>query len=125
MPREPWRDDPEYLGLWRMARQQPDDPAPRFVLSDWREEHGHLGEAWRERVHGVARIADPHTVVVKSGANPERTITARFILIATGSRPARPANIPFNDQSVFDSDSILQMRERYQRILDERRKKKQ
>ena len=31
------------------------------------------------------------------------------ILIATGSRPHRPPEIPFDDKSIFDSDSILQM----------------
>src|SRR5208282_57059 len=31
------------------------------------------------------------------------------VLIATGSRPHRPAEIPFDDQVIFDSDSILKM----------------
>src|SRR5262249_47705620 len=53
MPRDPWRDHPEYVALWRMARQRPDDPAQRFVLADWLEENGQPAEAWRERVHGI------------------------------------------------------------------------
>jgi NAD(P) transhydrogenase len=31
------------------------------------------------------------------------------ILIATGSKPHRPTEIPFDDKSIFDSDSILAM----------------
>jgi len=62
-----------------------------------------------ERIHGTASIVDPHTVLVHSEGSADRKLSTRIILIATGSRPARPANIPFNDERVFDSDSVLQM----------------
>src|SRR5688572_1695597 len=55
-----------------------------------------------ERIEGEARVADAHTVVVKVGGH-EKRLTARFILVATGSVPARPKSIPFNENSVFDS----------------------
>ena len=42
---------------------------------------------------GVARFVDPHTIEV-AGASTRR-VTADKVLIATGSRPARPANIDF------------------------------
>jgi NAD(P) transhydrogenase len=32
------------------------------------------------------------------------------ILIATGSKPFRPPEIPFDDKTIFDSDSILAMK---------------
>jgi NAD(P) transhydrogenase len=35
-----------------------------------------------------------------------QTIHADKILIATGSKPFRPADIPFDGQRIFDSDSI-------------------
>ena len=38
-----------------------------------------------------------------------RTLTADVILIATGSKPSRSPDIPFDDVNVFDSDSILKM----------------
>ena len=50
MPRESWRDHPEYLALWRESRQSADDRQLSLVLADWLEEHGHLEEMWRERV---------------------------------------------------------------------------
>jgi NAD(P) transhydrogenase len=37
------------------------------------------------------------------------TIAAKNILIATGSKPFRPAGIPFDGKRVFDSDSINQL----------------
>ncbi len=61
-----------------------------------------------QRITAHARITGPHSVLVCE-ASGERTITARFILIATGSVPARPKDVPFNDTHVFDSTSILEM----------------
>ncbi len=61
------------------------------------------------RLFGSGSITDPHTVVVKS-ADGEKVITTEFILLATGSTPAHPKNIPFNPDNVFDSDTVLHMR---------------
>jgi NAD(P) transhydrogenase len=67
---------------------------------------------WHEvtRVQGDARVADAHTVVVKGPDGQEKRITAKYILIATGSVPARPKTIPFNENSVFDSTTVLDMK---------------
>lgn len=46
--------------------------------------------------------------VLSKGKDAER-LSADVFLIATGSRPHRPPEIPFDDKSVFDSDTILQM----------------
>jgi NAD(P) transhydrogenase len=57
---------------------------------------------------GSARFLDPHHVeVVDAGAR--REVTADVIVIATGSRPARHPDIPFDDRHVYDSDSILRL----------------
>lgn len=62
-------------------------------------------------IQGRARFKDNHTLVVKGPDGAEQTLTARFILVATGSVPARPANIPFNSDTVFDSTTILDMKQ--------------
>jgi hypothetical protein len=54
MPREAWRNHPEYLDLWRGMRQNPGEPGPALVLSDWLEEHGHLDAMWVERLRGLS-----------------------------------------------------------------------
>ena len=59
-----------------------------------------------EAVVGEARFAGPHEVVVRGSAG-ERTLTGEFVLIATGSRPHRPAGIDFADPAIHDSDEIL------------------
>ena len=38
-----------------------------------------------------------------------RTLTADFFVIATGSRPNRPDDVPFDGETVFDSETILQL----------------
>ena len=57
---------------------------------------------------GVASFVDAHTVKVV-GPDTETLLGAERVLIATGSRPIRPATIPFDDPRVYDSDTILKM----------------
>ena len=60
-----------------------------------------------EVVYGHARFRDPQRVEIELASGELRSIEARVILIATGSRPNRPADVPFDGESVFDSDTIL------------------
>ncbi|HEY3196907.1 MAG TPA: Si-specific NAD(P)(+) transhydrogenase [Nitrospirales bacterium] len=60
-----------------------------------------------EVVHGVASFIDAHTLQVMKQSGDIDMLHAPFIVVATGSRPRRPADIPFNDRTVCDSDSIL------------------
>ena len=56
--------------------------------------------------HGNARLTGPNTVSIE--ANGElRTIEARAILVATGSRPFHPTDVDFADPDVHDSETIL------------------
>lgn len=61
-----------------------------------------------ELLRGQASFVDAHTVAV-AGAGGTRTLRADVILIATGSKPNRPAEIAFDDVHTFDSDTFLQM----------------
>jgi NAD(P) transhydrogenase len=65
----------------------------------------------RNRVNvlcGEASFLDPHTLEV-THAHDRHTIEARYVLLAPGTRPARPKHIPFNGETVFDSDEILKL----------------
>src|ERR1700688_4782433 len=55
-----------------------------------------------ELVPGEAAFEDAHTVAV-TGANGPRRLRGEVILIATGSKPHRPAEIAFDDVHTFDS----------------------
>lgn len=59
-------------------------------------------------VYGHARFTGPNTVDVTDPAHDgNQTIVFRSAVIATGSRPYRPANIDFSHPRIFDSDTIL------------------
>lgn len=59
---------------------------------------------------GTGRFADPHTVVIE-GDGDERRVMASRVVIATGTRPARPAHVEFDAHRVVDSDEILALDE--------------
>ena len=59
-------------------------------------------------IHGEASFKDTHTVHVKSSKS-EMDISGEIILIATGSSPHHPPEIPFDHKLIYDSDSILNM----------------
>ena len=59
-------------------------------------------------IHGEASFKDTRTVHVKSSKS-EMDISGEIILIATGSSPHHPPEIPFDHKLIYDSDSILNM----------------
>jgi NAD(P) transhydrogenase len=60
-----------------------------------------------EVVHGTARFVDPHTVVVADAVGGTRTLRAAHVVLATGSRPYHPPDVPFGHPRIVDSDTIL------------------
>ncbi len=62
-----------------------------------------------ELVHGVATLKDTHTVCVQRSDGAGLDLTTGVILIATGSSPYHPPDVPFDHQVIYDSDSILHM----------------
>ncbi|MCT2585246.1 Si-specific NAD(P)(+) transhydrogenase [Actinophytocola gossypii] len=56
---------------------------------------------------GLGRFLDRNTVQVTDGSGQERSVTADKIVIATGTRPARPSTVDFDDHTIIDSDGIL------------------
>ncbi len=61
-------------------------------------------------IPGEASFVDPHTLRVRTRTGSEETLSAAVIVLATGSRPRRPADVPFDKERVLDSTSILNMR---------------
>ncbi len=58
---------------------------------------------------GTARFHDPHTFLVADDAGRESTVTAEKIVIAAGTRPARPDSVDFDDRTIVDSDGIINL----------------
>jgi len=60
---------------------------------------------------GHARFLDPHTVCVDDQTRGERTtVSGEYIVIATGTKPARPMGVEFDEDRVLDSDGILDLK---------------
>jgi NAD(P) transhydrogenase len=61
-----------------------------------------------EYVGGLGSLGGSHTVHIRNAAG-SFDVKAQFIVIATGTTPRRPTEIPFDSHAVFDSDTILEM----------------
>jgi NAD(P) transhydrogenase len=63
---------------------------------------------------GDAVFEDDHTVRIDGSDDPVR---AARIVIATGTRPARPASVEFDDRTIIDSDGLLKLESRVPRTM--------
>lgn len=57
--------------------------------------------------HGRARFEDARTVRVDGP--DEARLHGTFVLIATGSEPRRPSNVPFDSPLVHDTDEVVEL----------------
>ncbi|KRD07640.1 MULTISPECIES: Si-specific NAD(P)(+) transhydrogenase [unclassified Streptomyces] len=56
---------------------------------------------------GTGRFVDDHTIALREATGQERLIGAEHIVIATGTRPARPDSVEFDGRTILDSDNVL------------------
>lgn len=56
---------------------------------------------------GTGRFVDDHTIALREITGQERLISAEHIVIATGTRPARPDSVEFDGRTILDSDNVL------------------
>ncbi|HYK31785.1 MAG TPA: Si-specific NAD(P)(+) transhydrogenase [Streptosporangiaceae bacterium] len=57
---------------------------------------------------GTGYFVDPHVVEVDDGSRTQR-LSGESIVIATGTRPARPSTVAFDERTVIDSDGIVHL----------------
>jgi NAD(P) transhydrogenase len=62
-----------------------------------------------QTLRGAGRFIDTHQVEVTLDNGDIRVVRGEKILIAVGTRPYRPADVPFNGTSVLDSDEIVEL----------------
>ena len=79
------------------------------------EEQADLRQGFYDRnrvplIPGHARFVEPHKIEVAFETGATRTFTADGFVIATGSRPFRPADVDFDHPRIFDSDTLLEMK---------------
>jgi NAD(P) transhydrogenase len=63
---------------------------------------------------GNARFVDDHTVEIEGEDEP---VKATRIVIAAGTRPARPPSVEFDDRTIIDSDGLLKLESRVPRSM--------
>ena len=60
-------------------------------------------------IHGEARFVDPHRLLIQqAGTSTEHY--AHVIVIAVGTVPTRPANIPFDGHTIIDTDGLITLK---------------
>ncbi len=63
-------------------------------------------------VPGTGHFLDAHTLGIKSGASYDDTrLQADVVIIATGTTPARPQSVEFDERTIIDSDGILHLQQ--------------
>jgi NAD(P) transhydrogenase len=58
---------------------------------------------------GSASFLDPHRLRIQRDRG-DLELTADFIVIAVGTEPARPPEVPFDDKSIIDTDGLLTLK---------------
>lgn len=62
-----------------------------------------------ELIHGRATFVNEREIQVENVSGTKQLYRSQHILIATGSHPRKPDDIPIDHEHLFDSDSILSM----------------
>jgi NAD(P) transhydrogenase len=60
-------------------------------------------------IYGEARFVDPHRLLIQHAGTPTEH-RAHVIVIAVGTEPSRPAEIPFDDDTIIDTDGFLTLK---------------
>ncbi|MBX9657646.1 MAG: Si-specific NAD(P)(+) transhydrogenase [Nitrospiraceae bacterium] len=61
-------------------------------------------------LYGTASFVDPHRLRIHQTSGVVEH-TAHFFVIAVGTEPARPSEIPFDDDSIIDTDGLLALKQ--------------
>lgn len=78
------------------------------VEREWARIEENLQRHNIDRYQGRARFVSPTRIAVTSAPGDE-VLEGSIILIATGSSPHRPPEVPFDDEVICDSDTILRI----------------
>ncbi|NGZ08706.1 MAG: Si-specific NAD(P)(+) transhydrogenase [Nitrospira sp. LK70] len=76
------------------------------ITSEIQIVHDQMARNRVDMIFGSASFLDPHRLRVQHRSGPSEH-TADFIVIAVGTEPSRPSDIPFDDTSIIDTDGLL------------------
>lgn len=90
----------------------------RYVVDRERQRIGENLDRHKIDVYqGTASFDDPHQITVLSSSGDAVRLQGEKVLLATGSYPNRPPQFDFNDQRIYDSDTILSLPRMPQSLL--------
>lgn len=91
--------------------------ADRVINQQTRMRQGFYDRNHCQMFSGDASFIDANTINVRYADGTNDTLRADNIVIATGSRPYRPANVDFTHERIYDSDTILQLSHEPQHVI--------
>jgi NAD(P) transhydrogenase len=62
-----------------------------------------------DTIKGNAKFLNPHTIEVEGENGETSRFAADNFVLAVGTRPYRPSNIPFDGKTILDSDELLDL----------------
>lgn len=80
----------------------------QVIRNEWEVIRDQFDRNGVELIWGHAHFEGPNLLQVVRADEAEMVTADRFLL-AVGTRPARPAHVPFNDQSILCSDALLKL----------------
>ncbi|MEE9543283.1 MAG: Si-specific NAD(P)(+) transhydrogenase [Thermodesulfobacteriota bacterium] len=63
-----------------------------------------------EIIYGEASFVDKFCLAIKDNSGKVKEVSADVIVLAPGTRPARPESVPFDAKHIHDSDTILELK---------------
>jgi len=110
-----WRERGFYGRAYRVKQEiSADDLRRRLIITLDHEVEVLEHQFSRNRVshlRGTARFVDPHTLEVEKADGETVLVRGDAILLAIGTKPYRPTNIPFDHEKIIDSDELLEIKE--------------
>jgi NAD(P) transhydrogenase len=96
--------------LKKLTFQQALKQADRVIAEQGKSRHDAYERNYIPIFQGTAHFIDAHQIQVESGKS-KTTLNAENFILATGSRPYRPDDVDFSHPLVFDSDTILELKD--------------
>lgn len=80
----------------------------RVIRHEWDVIRDQFDRNGVDLLWGKARFTGPNELAIDGPGGEERLSADRF-LVAVGTKPARPASVPFNERTIFTSDEVLRL----------------
>ena len=78
------------------------------IRHEWEVIRGQFERNGIDLLWGTAHFEGPNLLMIQ-GEGDSQMVTADRFLVSCGTRPAKPADIPFDDHAIFTSDGLLKL----------------